>query len=68
VCVCVLFWRFPVSAAWVPKLGTSALSSKIDKIDTTGQLTQDGVIGSVGEESEGVRAEGEQLEWQVNGG
>jgi len=52
--MCVWSQRVPVSGALGPKLGTCASPSKVDEIDTTGQLIKDGVIGSSEEESKGA--------------
>ena len=44
------------------KLGTRASPSKVNKIDTTEQLIEDGVIGLSEKEKAGAWAEGEQRE------
>jgi hypothetical protein len=43
-CVCSL-GGFSFRRPWVLKLGTYASLSKVNKIDTTEQLIEDGVIG-----------------------
>jgi hypothetical protein len=43
--MCVVWEDSRFDAAWVLKLGTRASPSKVNKIDTTEQLIEDGVIG-----------------------
>ena len=52
--MCVVWEGSRFDAAWVLKLGTRASPSKVNKIDTTEQLIEDGVIGLLEKESEGA--------------